>query len=74
MGGSSSKQVKKEEPPRGPDAPEWIEEVYLKPAQPEQSSLLKKVPEFRFELPDRVIQNEFARKAASECSRRCFFY
>ena len=73
MGGGASKPKEKVEVPKGPTAPEWISEIRLDTnSLNRQNPLLKKEPEYRFELPDRFVQNEFARKAASECSRRCF--
>ena len=36
-----------------------------------QNPLLESPPRFKYDLPENKIENEFKRKAALECTRRC---
>lgn len=68
MGASKSKP----EPasPKGPQAPEWLQEFHLAPAKAD-NPLLEQPPRFKYELAENKIEVEFKRKVALECSRRC---
>ena len=68
MGASKSKP---EPVPKGPEVPEWVQEVHLAPARIEKNPLMQKPPVFKYELSERTLDTEFKRKVALECTRRC---